>query len=265
MTAALEEFKMTMDEIQSHWMRSKNEENWTPTLQYLNGASGVLCHLPHRSGLDYYDALDDIYLLRRVIHNRCKLRRETEEAAKVILFSVDAFVSTTDGQAQHRSCHQLNIKCRWHEKHGTSFTFNSIEYKTLEDLLSKNRALVEKAKSIDWSIPSEPPQRTVKEQLEAIGLDCGRDFDFEWPSSDEQLTFFQIIRRWRIKNHVSLREMAEKLGMGSADLSAYEAGKKAIDKSLILNVRASYPELDNAELTSAYIYTYKTQKRQEHL
>ena len=83
MIAALEEFKMTMDEIQSHWMRSKNEENWTPTLQYLNGASGILCHLPDRSGSDYSDALDDIYLLRRVIHNRCKLKRETEEAAKL--------------------------------------------------------------------------------------------------------------------------------------------------------------------------------------
>ena len=66
----LEKFPLVADALQDHWRRARMNGDWKPTLQYLNGAVGVFCGL-HDS--DYYqEAIDEIYILRRVIHRRDK-------------------------------------------------------------------------------------------------------------------------------------------------------------------------------------------------
>lgn len=63
-----------------------------------------------------------------------------------------------------------------------------------------------------------------------------------------------LLRRFRFDNGISLKEMAEKLGVSSAFLSAVERGKKQISKNLIKKICEIY-RINKTSLINATLYS----------
>ena len=63
--------------------------------------------------------------------------------------------------------------------------------------------------------------------------------------------FAKFIQKYRIDNGLLLGEMAEKLGVGSAELSGIERGKSPLTYSLISAIQENYPDIDSGELSNA--------------
>lgn len=75
------------------------------------------------------------------------------------------------------------------------------------------------------------------------------------------LPFTRYIRKWRIENNMCLGNMAQRLDIGSAELSAIESGKKPLTHKHLDRVIGAYPNIDIDRLTLAFKQSQPTDQR----
>lgn len=77
----------------------------------------------------------------------------------------------------------------------------------------------------------------------------------------KMLPFTRYIRKWRIENNMCLGNMAQRLDIGSAELSAIESGKKPLTHKHLDRVIGAYPKIDIDKLTLAFNQSQPTDQR----
>ncbi len=73
-------------------------------------------------------------------------------------------------------------------------------------------------------------------------------------------TFAKFIQSYRINRGLLLGEMAERLGIGSAELSSIEGGRQGLDWWLLDVIRDEYPDINKDDLTDAFVESRNEQR-----